>query len=79
MGNYRTKKAPAGTQMFPGKRGKNKANGEPSHKKHKEAKKGEINYLPEFPEVVKDGPDISQMVQCWPALFTESQVCKYVL
>ena len=26
-------------------------------------------------EVVKDKPDISQMVKRWPALFTESQVC----
>lgn len=27
-------------------------------------------------EVVKGEPDISQMVQRWPALFIESQVCK---
>lgn len=29
-------------------------------------------------EVVKHEPDISQMVQQWPALFTESQVCDSV-
>lgn len=26
-------------------------------------------------EVVKDKPEINQLVQRWPALFTESQVC----
>lgn len=29
-------------------------------------------------EAVKYEPDISQMVQRWPALFTESQVCEKV-
>ena len=30
-------------------------------------------------KVVKHEPDISQMVQRWPALFTENQVCESVL
>lgn len=33
-----------------GKRGKQNADGDPSHKSIKTPKKGEINYLPDFPE-----------------------------
>lgn len=123
MGNYRTKMRQLGrpdVTINGGKLGKNNADGEPSHKNIKKARKGEVNYLPEFPEgldvaglevvreamakemqkrnpndslirknmditfalrrreVVKDEPDISLMVQRWPALFTERQVCDSV-
>ncbi|XP_070817230.1 uncharacterized protein [Chaetodon trifascialis] len=119
LGNYGTKMRQLGlpdVTVNSGKRGKYSANGEPSRKNIKKARKGEVNYLPEFPEgidasrlealreamvnemrkrnpndslirknmditfalrrdeVVKHEPDISQMVQRWPALFTESQV-----
>ncbi|KAE8291545.1 hypothetical protein D5F01_LYC08899 [Larimichthys crocea] len=119
MGNYRTKMRQLGrpdVTVNGGKCGKNNGDGEPSRKNIKKPRKGEINYLPEFPEgmdvarleavreamvnemqkknpndslirknmditfalrreeVVKHEPDISLMVQRWPALFTESQV-----
>lgn len=124
MGNYRTKMRQLGwpdVTVNSGKRGKPNADGEPSDKNIKKPRKGEVNFLPEFPngmdvagleavrvamvnkmqkrnpndslirnnmdisfalrreEVVKKMPDISQMTQRWPALFTESQVCESVL
>ncbi|GAA6219745.1 uncharacterized protein LOC110972297 [Lates japonicus] len=116
MGNYRTKMRRLGRPDVTVNGGKNYADGEPSRKNIKKPRKGEINYLPEFPEgmdvarleavreamvnemqkknpndslirknmditfvlrkeeIVKNEPDISQTVQRWPALFTESQV-----
>ncbi|XP_039892718.1 uncharacterized protein LOC120736559 [Simochromis diagramma] len=119
MGNYRNDMRKLGhpdVTVNAGKRGKCNSDGEPPHKNIKKPRKGEVNYLPDFPEgmdsasletareamvdemkkkspdvsiikhamnitfalrraeVVKDKPDISQMVQRWPALFTESQV-----
>lgn len=124
MGNYRNDMRKLGhpdVTVNAGKRGKCNSDGEPPHKNIKKPRKGEVNYLPDFPEgmdsasletareamvdemkkkspdvsiikhamntifalrraeVVKDKPDISQMVQRWPALFTESQVCDFIL
>lgn len=95
--------------------------GEPANKNIKKAKKGELNYLPNFPdrfdqtgledarkilvdemqkrtpngqlvkekmdltfalrrkEVVETEPAITQIVEWWPALFMEDQVCPRVL
>ncbi|XP_060771467.1 uncharacterized protein LOC132882224 isoform X2 [Neoarius graeffei] len=100
-----------------GKWGGHSAEGEPANKIIKKAKKGELNYLPNFPdgfdqaaleaarkdlviemqkrtpngplvkqkmdltfalrrkEVVESEPAISNIVERWPALFTEDQVC----
>ncbi|XP_076849675.1 sterile alpha motif domain-containing protein 3-like [Brachyhypopomus gauderio] len=119
MGNYRTKMRQLGrldVSVNGGKRGRYSTSGDPPNKAIKKPKKGEINFLPNYPEgmddhnleecrqvlvnemmkkkpngstvkremdvtfalrrkeVVKDKPAVSQMVQRWPALFTESQV-----
>lgn len=120
MGNYRTKRRRSGcldVAVNTGKRGRHSAEGEPANKRIKKAMKGELNYLPNFPdefdqaalesarkdlvdemqkrtpngllvkqkmdqtfalrrkEVVESEPAISTMVERWPALFTEDQVC----
>lgn len=120
MANYRTKRRRSGcfdVAVNAGKRGRHSTEGEPANKNIKKAKKGELNYLPNFPEgfsqaaledarkdlvdemrkrtpngplvkqkmdltfalrrkeVVESEPAISQMVDRWPALFTEDQVC----
>ena len=120
MGNYRGKMRQMGrvdVSVNGGKRGRYGGEDlEPPNKGIKKAKKGELNFLPEFPaglddqkmeearqalvneqmktnpngplvkrqmditfafrrkEIVTEKPDISLMVQRWPALFTESQV-----
>lgn len=124
MGNYRTKMRQLGrldVTVNGGKRGRYTTNGDPPNKGIKKPRKGEINFLPEYPEglddhnleaarqvlvnemmktkpngslvkkemdvtfalrrkeVVKDKPDISQIVHRWPGLFTESQVCMTIL
>lgn len=120
MANYRTKRRRSGcldVAVNAGKRGRHTTEGEPANKNIKKAKKGELNYLPNFPEgfdqsglesarkhlvdemqkrtpdgqlikqkmdvtfalrrkeVVESKPTISKMVERWPALFTEDQVC----
>ena len=120
MGNYRTKMRQLGrldVTVNGGKRGRYSADGDHPNKDIKKARKGEINFLPEYPEgkddhnleearqvmvtemmktkqnaslvmkemdvtfalrrkeVVKNKPPIDQMLQRWPALFTERQVC----
>lgn len=120
MGNFRTKMRQCGrldVTVNGGKRGRHSTSGDPPNKDIKKPRKGEINFLPDYPEgmeehnlegarralvnemlkkkpngtlvnkemditfalrrkeVVQDKPAISQMVQRWPALFTESQVC----
>ncbi|XP_060929384.1 uncharacterized protein LOC133003615 isoform X2 [Limanda limanda] len=53
MGNYRTKCRRSGcldVAVNAGKRGAHSAEGEPAKKNIKKAKKGELNYLPNFPE-----------------------------
>ncbi|CAL8281883.1 unnamed protein product [Merluccius merluccius] len=120
MGNYRTKMRQRGHRdvtVNSGKHGKHSPCGDPPNKRIKKPKRGEVNYLADYPdgqddssledarqlmvdemkkktpngalikqkmdltfalrrnEVVKDKPAITQMCQCWPALFTEHQVC----
>ncbi|XP_063073543.1 uncharacterized protein LOC134464030 isoform X2 [Engraulis encrasicolus] len=121
MGNYRTKLRQLGRAdvvVNSGKRGRrNNADGEFPARNIKKPRKGELNYLPQFPdgmdaaglevlrdamvkevrkksqdgtfmkrnmhvtfalrreEIVKSIPDVGQIMQRWPALFTESQVC----
>ncbi|XP_016415468.1 uncharacterized protein LOC107745950, partial [Sinocyclocheilus rhinocerous] len=115
---YRTKRRQSGcldVVVNAGKRGGHSTPGESANKNIKKAKKGELNYLPNFPdgfdqigledtrkvlvdemqkrtpngrlvkekmdltfalrrkEVVESEPAISQMVERWPALFTEYQ------
>lgn len=122
MGNYRTKMRQCGhidVTVNSGKRGRHSTSSDPPNKDIKKPRKGEINFLPDYPEgmedhnlegsrqalvnemmkkkpngslvnkemdmtfalrrkeVVQDKPAISQMVQRWPALFTESQVCMH--
>lgn len=124
MGNYRTKMSKLGrldVTINSGKRGRYSTNGDPPNKHIKKPRKGEINFLPQYPEglddddlesarqvlvnemmktkpngslikremdvtfalrrkeVVKDKPAVTQIVQRWPALFSESQVCVPVL
>lgn len=119
MANYRTKCRRSGcldVMVNAGKRGGHSTKGEPANKNIKKAKKGELNYLPNFPEgfnqaalegarkdlvdemqkrtpngqlvkekmdltfalrrkeVVESEPAICDMVERWPALFTEDQV-----
>ncbi|KAK5605701.1 hypothetical protein CRENBAI_007487 [Crenichthys baileyi] len=117
MANYRTKRRRSGcldVAVNAGKRGGHSTEGEPANKNIKKAKKGELNYLPNFPEgfnqvegagrdlvdemqkrtpngqlvkekmdltfalrrkeVVESEPAISEMLERWPALFTEDQV-----
>ncbi|XP_016361250.1 uncharacterized protein LOC107703212 [Sinocyclocheilus anshuiensis] len=119
MANYRTKRRQSGcldVVVNAGKRGGHSTPGEPAKKNIKKAKKGELNYLPNFPdgfdqtgledtrtvlvdemqkrtpngrlvkekmdltfalrrkEVMESKPAISQMVERWPALFTEDQM-----
>ncbi|XDV31329.1 hypothetical protein PO909_034038 [Leuciscus waleckii] len=119
IANYRLKLRQSGcldVVVNAGKRGGHSTPGEPANKNIKKAKKGELNYLPIFPdgcdrtgfedarkvlvdemqkrtpngrlvkdkmdltfalrrkEVVESEPAISQMVERWPALFTEDQV-----
>ncbi|KAF1387306.1 hypothetical protein PFLUV_G00104040 [Perca fluviatilis] len=53
MGNYRTKMRQLGrvdVTVNGGKRGRYTENGEPPHKGIKKPRKGEINFLPEYPE-----------------------------
>ncbi|XP_066497026.1 sterile alpha motif domain-containing protein 3-like isoform X2 [Hoplias malabaricus] len=53
MANYRTKRRRSGcldVTVNAGKRGLHSAEGEPANKNIKKAKKGELNYLPNFPE-----------------------------
>ena len=120
MGNYRSKMRKLGrldVSVNGGKRGRHSTGGDPPNKGIKKPRKGEINFLPDYPEgmedqnlegirqilvnemmktkpnaslikkemdvtfalrrkeVVNDEPAISQIVERWPALFTESQVC----
>ncbi|XP_030580944.1 uncharacterized protein LOC115777240 [Archocentrus centrarchus] len=116
MANYRTKRRRSGcldVAVNAGKRGGHSTEGEPANKNIKKAKKGEINFLPNFPEgfnqvarkdlvnemqkrtpngqlvkekmdltfalrrkeVVGSEPAVCEMVERWPALFTEDQVC----
>ncbi|XP_028856475.1 uncharacterized protein LOC114802036 isoform X2 [Denticeps clupeoides] len=119
MANYRSKRRQSGCRdvaVNAGKRGGHSSPGEPANKNIKKAKKGELNFLPNFPdgfdqtgledarkilvdemqkrtpngqlvkvkmdltfalrrrEVVETKPAICQMVERWPALFTEDQV-----
>ncbi|XP_023815492.1 uncharacterized protein LOC110014540 isoform X1 [Oryzias latipes] len=53
MGNYRTKMRQIGrvdVTVNGGKRGRYTANADPSHKGIKKPRKGELNFLPEYPE-----------------------------
>ncbi|XP_051795138.1 sterile alpha motif domain-containing protein 3 isoform X1 [Acanthochromis polyacanthus] len=53
MANYRTKRSQSGcldVAVNAGKRGRHTAEGQPANKRIKKAKKGEINYLPNFPD-----------------------------
>ncbi|XP_074525201.1 uncharacterized protein LOC141789602 [Halichoeres trimaculatus] len=120
MRNYRTKMCQRGHRdvtVNGGKYGKHSPCGEPPNKRIKKPRRGEVNYLPDYPdgqvdssledaqqlmvdemkkktlnralikqemdltfalqrnEVVEDKPAIAQICQCWPALFTEHQVC----
>uniref|UniRef100_A0A3B4X9P7 PB1 domain-containing protein n=1 Tax=Seriola lalandi dorsalis TaxID=1841481 RepID=A0A3B4X9P7_SERLL len=53
MANYRTKRRQSGcldVAVNAGKRGRHSAEGQPANKRIKKAKKGEINYLPNFPD-----------------------------
>lgn len=52
-----------------GKIGKKNADGEPSHKNIKKARKGEVNYLPEFPE----GMDVAGLEVVREAMANEMQ------
>ena len=124
MGNYRTKRRRSGcldVAVNTAKRGAHSAEGEPANKSIKKAKKGELNYLPNFPEgfdqsslegsrkvlademqkrdpngklvkkmmdltfalrrkeVVDSEPAIRTMMERWPALFTEDQVCSPII
>lgn len=124
VGNYRAKMCRLGrldVTVNSGKRGRYSTNGDPPNKDIKKPRKGEINFLPQYPEglddhnleaarqvlvnemmkakpngslikkemdrtfalrrkeVVTDKPAITQIVQQWPALFSESQVCMPVL
>uniref|UniRef100_A0A3B4U491 PB1 domain-containing protein n=1 Tax=Seriola dumerili TaxID=41447 RepID=A0A3B4U491_SERDU len=124
VGNYRAKMCKLGrldVTVNSGKRGRYSTNGDPPNKDIKKPRKGEINFLPQYPEglddrnleaarqvlvnemmkakpngslikkemdmtfalrrkeVVTDKPAITQIVQRWPALFSESQVCMPVL
>lgn len=124
MGNYRTKMRQLGrldVTVNSGKRGRYTTNADPPNKDIKKPRKGEINFLPGYPEgmddhsleatrqalvnemmktkpngtlvkskmdvtfalrrkeIVQEKPDISQIVHRWPALFTEGQVCKFVV
>lgn len=57
MGNYRTKMRQLGrvdVTVNSGKRGRYTTNGNPPNKKIKKARKGEINFLPEYPEGMDD-------------------------
>ncbi|KAL6457314.1 hypothetical protein MHYP_G00342770, partial [Metynnis hypsauchen] len=57
MGNYRTKMRQLGrldVSINAGKRGKHTTNGDPPNKDIKKPRKGEINYLPEYPEGMDD-------------------------
>lgn len=119
MANYRCKLRQSGrldVMVNGGKRG-GRSPGQPGNLNIKKPKKGELNYLPNFPdgcddeglerareqlvdemkkrepnaqlikqkmemtfalrrkEVVEGEPAISQMLERWPALFTEDQVC----
>lgn len=121
MGNYRSKMRLLGrldVTVNSRKSGRSPTEDDPHNKEIKKPRKGEINFLPNYPEgldqhhleearqvlvqemkkakpngslvkkemnmtfaqrraeVVKDKPPIIEMVQRWPALFTESQVCK---
>ncbi len=53
MANYRTKRRQSGcldVAVNASKRGRHSAEGQPANKCIKKAKKGEINYLPNFPD-----------------------------
>ncbi|KAI5092864.1 hypothetical protein C0J45_17255, partial [Silurus meridionalis] len=57
MGNYRTKMRQLGrldVTVNGGKRGSNTTNGDPPNTQIKKPKKGEINFLPDFPEGMND-------------------------
>lgn len=124
VGNYRAKMWKLGRidiTVNSGKHGRYPTNGNPPNKDIKKPRKGEIHFLPQYPEglddhnleaarqvlvnemmkakpngslikkemdrtfalgrkeVVTDKPAITQIVQRWPALFSESQVCMPVL
>ena len=124
VGNYRAKMCKLGrldVTVNSGKRGRYSTNSDPPNKDIKKPRKGEIHFLPQYPEglddhnleaarqvlvnemmkakpnvslikkemdrtfalrrkeVVTDKPAITQIVQRWPALFSESQVCMPVL
>lgn len=53
MANYRTKRRQSrclDVALDAGKQGRHSADGQPANKRIKKAKKGEINYLPNFPD-----------------------------
>lgn len=124
MANYRSKRRQSGcldVVVNAGKHGGHSTSGEPANKNIKAAKKGELNFLPNFPdgcdrtgledarkvlvdemqkitpngrlvkdkmdrtfalrrkEAVESEPAMSQVVERWPALFTEDQVCSRAL
>ncbi|XP_049333235.1 uncharacterized protein LOC125801128 [Astyanax mexicanus] len=57
MGNYRTKMRQLGrldVSVNAGKRGRQTTNGDPPNKDIKKPRKGEINYLPDYPEGMDD-------------------------
>lgn len=57
MGNYRTKMRQLGrvdVTVNSGKRGRHSTNGDPPNKDIKKPRKGEINFLPEYPEGMDD-------------------------
>lgn len=72
LGNYRTKMRLLGrpdVTVNGGKRGKNNADGEPSHKNIKKPRKGEVNYLPDFPE----GMDVAKLEALRETMVNEMQ------
>lgn len=123
MGNYRSKMRQLGHRdvtVNGGKQGKHSPGGDPPNKSIKKPRRGEVNYLPDYPdgqddsslenarqlmveemkkkirngvlikekmdltfalrrnEVVKEKPEINEIRQRWPALFTEHQVGLYI-
>lgn len=119
VGNYRAKMCKLGrldVTVNSGKRGRYSTNGDPPNKDIKKPRKGEIHFLPQYPEglddhnlesacqllvnemtktkpngslineemdvtfalrrneVVTDKPEITKIVERWPAVFSESQV-----
>ena len=72
MANYRTKRRQSGcldVAVNAGKRGRHSAEGQPANKRIKKAKKGEINYLPNFP----DGFDQAALEEACKDLVDEMQ------